>query len=122
VTSKKKLQKQLQEEKRQRKYAERDATMWCDVVLEQEDDLDRKDVMIAVLGQEKREKQHELEERYAIGIEHNKLVAKLRAEIDELKAPKVRAWLNDKEAEVTSSKPKPPYTGYDLERDLYGQT
>ncbi|KKM84805.1 hypothetical protein LCGC14_1295460 [marine sediment metagenome] len=45
--SKKELKQQLQEEKRQRKYAERDAKMWCDVVLEQEDDLQCKDVIIA---------------------------------------------------------------------------
>ena len=96
MVSKKKLKRQLQEEKRQRKYAERDATMWCDVVLEQEDAMDTKDWLIADLTNETeqlqkvvREKQHELEERYASGIEWNKELARLRQELEAERAPKV---------------------------------
>jgi len=48
----KKLQYKLWEEKRQRAYTERDVKMWCEVILEQEEDLQRKDVMIAALSKE----------------------------------------------------------------------
>lgn len=99
----KRLQKKLWEEKRQRKYAERDAKMWCEVVLEQEDDLQRKDIMIADLGQENREKQRELEERYAAGMAYSKEVARLKAQIKEAQEPKIRAWFNGEEVEVTSN-------------------
>ena len=62
----KRLEKELQEEKRQRKYAERDAKMWCDIVLEQDNALETKDIVMA----------------------------DYMAEIEELKAPKIQAWLN----------------------------
>jgi len=110
----KRLQEVLCEEKRQRKYAERDAKMWCEVVLEQEDDLQRKDVMVADLEVESRqskEKITELKGEYVnLDFMYEKQAKlfedefarnqKLEAEIAELKAPKVKAWMNGEEVEV----------------------
>ena len=115
MMTKKQLKKQLQEEKRQRKYAERDAKMWCDVVLEQEDDLQRKDIIIADMGQESREKQRELKSALAISYTFQKRNIELEAELreykseaeslerqlTELEAPK--AWINGEPVKIDSN-------------------
>ena len=106
ANGRKKLKKLLQEEKRQRRYAERDAKMWCDVVLEQEDDLQRKDIIIADLEQENREKQREIKSVLAISYafqkrnigletelrEYKSEAESLEKQLTELEAPK--AWIN----------------------------
>lgn len=68
----KRLKKALRDEKRQRKYAERDATMWCDILLDEEDASQLKDLMIADLG----------------------------AEIEKLKASKITMYLGDEKTGI----------------------
>jgi hypothetical protein len=73
MPSKKKLKRKLKQARRETKYAERDAKMWIDIVIKQEDALDTKDVLIA-----------DLEVKYA----------RLKERLKELEKPNVSIWHN----------------------------